>query len=53
MDDGLADMVNQHVTVSRILLAEEDKVNAELGFQFLLQFLLVRAYVPVLFEDAP
>ena len=53
VDDGLADMVNQHVTVSRILLAEEDKVNAELGFQFLLQFLLVRAYVPVLFEDAP
>ena len=36
VDDGLAGMVNQHVSVSRILLAEEDKVDAELGFQFLL-----------------
>ena len=41
-------MINKHVPVWRILLAEEYNVNAELRFQFLLQFLLVGTYITVL-----
>ena len=53
VDDGLVRMVNYHVAVVRILSAEENEVDAELLFQFLLQLFLVGAYIPVLFEDAP
>ncbi len=53
VDDGLVRMVNYHVAVVQILSAEENEVDAELPFQFLLQLFLVGAYIPVLFEDAP
>lgn len=53
VDDGLVGMVNNRVAVVRILSTEENEVDAELLFQFLLQLFLVGAYIPVLFEDAP
>lgn len=53
VDDGLVGMVNYHIAVVRILSAEENDVDAELLFQFLLQLFLVGTYIPVLFEDAP
>ena len=53
MDNSLVGVVNEYVAVCRILLAEEHDVDTELGFQFLLEFFLVGAYVTIFFEDAP
>ena len=53
VDDGLIGVVNEYVAVCCILLSEKYDVNAELGFQFLLQFFLVGTYITILFEDAP
>ena len=53
VDYRLVRMVNQHVAIRLVLLAEKYEVDTELGFQFLLQLFLVRAHVPVLFEDVP
>jgi len=47
MNDCLVCMINEHIFVWSILLAEEHNVNTELRFQFLLQFLLVGTYITV------
>ena len=50
MNDRLVGMVNQHVAVGLVFLAEEDHIHAEALLHFLLQFFLVGAYVPVFFQ---
>ena len=53
VDDSFVMMVNYHVAIVGIFPAKGHDVDAELGFQFLLQFFLVGTHIPVLFEDAP
>lgn len=50
MDDSLVGMVNQHIAIGLVFLAEEDHIHAEALLHFLLQFLFVSAYVPVFFR---
>ena len=53
VDDGAVGMVDNHVSVGRILPAEEHEVDAELFLQLFLQLFLAITYIPVFFEDAP
>ena len=53
VDDGTVGVVDNHVSVGRILPAEEHEVDAELFLQLFLQLFLAAAHVPVFFEDAP
>ena len=48
MNDSPVCMINEHIPIWCILLAEEHNINTELRFQFLLQLLLVGTYVTVL-----
>lgn len=50
MNDGLVGMVNQHVAVGFVFLAEEDHIHAEILLHFLLQFFLIGAYIPVFLQ---
>ena len=43
-------MVNQHVAVGFVFLAEEDHIHAEILLHFLLQFFLIGAYIPVFLQ---
>ena len=50
MDDSLVGMVNQHIAIGLVFLAEEDHIHAEALLHFLLQFFLIGAYVPVFLQ---
>ena len=50
MNDNLVGMVNQHVAVGLVFLAEEDHIHSEVLLHLLLQFLLIRTDIPILFQ---